>query len=131
MPIIGFDEQDFLRGKIVAPGWYLMEIKEVGEKLAANGESTNFPTEGVILQNDDDGSKDFAGVPIIWNFNSKFKSAVIAFLAAMGQEVQPNQRVDLSAASGKKVAVYVDNKTFEGRILNNVNHKYRVPTSQV
>ncbi len=131
MPVIGFDEQDFLRGKIVAPGWYLMEIKEVGEKPAANGESTNYPTEGTILQNDDDSSKDYAGVPVIWNFNSKYKSAIIAFMAAMGQELTPGMRVELKAAEGRKVAVYVENKTYEGRILNNVNHKYRVPLSQV
>ena len=125
MPIVGFDEQDFLRGKIVAPGWYLMEITSVTEKLAANGESTNYPTEGVIIKNDDDDSTDFAGVPVMWNFNSKFKSAVLAFLAALGQEVVPGQRVELEAAKGHKVAVYVDNKTYEGRILNDVKHKYR------
>jgi hypothetical protein len=127
MPIVGFDEQDFLRGKIVAPGWYLMEIGSVGEKPAANGESTNYPTEGTIIKNDDDDSTDFAGVPVMWNFNSKFKSAILAFLAAMGQEVTPGQRVQLEAAVGKKIAVYVDNKTYEGRILNDVKHKYRAP----
>jgi hypothetical protein len=129
MPIVGFDEQDFLRGKIVAPGWYLMEIGSVGEKPAANGESTNYPTEGTIIKNDDDDSTDFAGVPVMWNFNSKFKSAILAFLAAMGQEVTPGQRVQLEAAVGKKIAVYVDNKTYEGRILNDVKHKYSAPKS--
>lgn len=131
MPIVGFEQEDFLRGKIVAPGWYLMEVKEVGEKPAANGESTNFPTEARIICNDDDGSLDFAGVPIVWNFNSKFKSAILGFLAAMGQEVQPGQRVELKAAEGRKVAVYIDNKTYEGRILNNVNHQYRSPKQSV
>ncbi len=127
MPVIGFDQEDFLRGKIVAPAWYVMDIKEIGEKPAANGESTNYPCEGRIVCNDDDGSTDFAGVPVTWNFNSKYKSAVIAFLSAMGQELAPGQRVELKAAEGRKVAVYVDNKTYEGRILNNVNHQYRSP----
>lgn len=126
-PVIGFETEDFLRGKIVAPGWYLMEIMSVGEKPSSNGESTNYPTEGRIICNDDDGTTEYAGVPVMWNFNSKFKSAIIAFLAAMGQKVEPGQRVNLDAAVSHKVAVYVDNKTYEGRVLNNVNHQYRSP----
>lgn len=127
MPVVGFDEKDFLRGKIVAPAWYLMEITEVNEKLSANGESTNYPVEGTIINNDDDGSTDYAGVPIIWNFNSKARGFIIGFLQSMGQDVKPGMRVELGAAVGRRVVVYVENKTYEGRILNAVNHKYRAP----
>jgi hypothetical protein len=125
MPIIGFEDKDFLRGKLVAPAWYRMRITEVGEKLSSNGESTNYPVEGEIIRNAQDGSTDYAGVPIIWNFNSKARGFMIGFLQALGVDVKPGVRFELGAAVGKELDVYVENKTYEGRVLNTVNHKYR------
>lgn len=125
MPIVGFDEKDFLRGKIVAPAWYRMKITDVSEKLSANGESTNYPVEGEIIRNATDGSTDYTGVPVIWNFNSKAKGFMIGFFQSLGVDVKPNVRLEMSAAVGHEIDVYVENKTYEGRVLNAVNHKYR------
>ena len=125
MPIVQFDDKDFLRGKIVAPAWYVMMINEVGEKLSADGGSTNYPTEGTIIKNADDNSEQFAGVPIMWNFNSKAKGFMIGFLNSIGVEPKSGQRVEMAGAVGHVLEVYVENKTYEGRILNSVNHKYR------
>jgi hypothetical protein len=124
-PVVGFDEKDFLRGKIVQPAWYRMRIDEINEKPSANGESTNYPVEGTIIRNSQDNSEDYAGVPIFWNFNSKARGFIIGFLQALGVDVKPGQRIELSAAVGKEIDVYVENKTYEGRLLNAVNHKYR------
>lgn len=125
MPVVGFDEQDFLRGKLVQPAWYLMRIDEVGEKPSKDGGSTNYTVEGTIIKNAQDGTEEYAGVPIIWNFNSKAKGFIIGFLQSLGVDLKPGMRVELAAAVNKTLQVYVDNKTYEGRLLNNVSHKYR------
>src|SRR5689334_14116705 len=125
MPIVGFDEKDFLRGKIVAPAWYLMQIETVTEKPSADGGSTNYVCEGTIIKNAQDGTTEYAGVPIIWNFNSKAKGFMIGFLQSLGVDLKPGMRVELAAAQGKQLQVYVENKTYEGRLMNAVNHKYR------
>src|SRR5215467_13674401 len=101
MPIVGFEEKDFLRGKIVQPAWYVVEINEVGEKPSANGESTNYPVEGTIIKNADDGTGDFAGVPIYWNFNSKAKGFMIGFFESLGASLEPGKRVELNSAVGR------------------------------
>jgi hypothetical protein len=126
-PIVGFDDKDFLRGKIVTPAWYRMKIEEITEKPSADGGSTNYPVEGTIIRNADDNSEDFAGVPIIWNFNSKARGFMIGFFAALGVELKPGMRVELNGAVGKELDVFVENKIYEGRQLNAVNHKYRQP----
>lgn len=125
MPIISFGERDLLRGKVVTPGWYRVRIDSVGEKPSRDGNSTNYPVEATIIKNADNGSTEFAGVPIDYNFNSKAIGFAVGFLKSFGQEVKPNQRFDLNAAAGKELDVFIENDTYEGRIVNRVNHKYR------
>ncbi len=127
MPIITFSTRDILRGKVVIPGWYRVHIDSVGESLAKNKESTNYPVEGTILFNGDNGDKTFEGVPLDWNFNTKAIGFAVGFLAAFGLEVTPGTRFDLANSAGKDLDVFVANKEFEGRILNDVQHKYRPP----
>jgi hypothetical protein len=40
-------------------------------------------------------------------------------------------RFNLVAASGMQVDAYVENDTYEGRIKNRVNHKYRLVKPEV
>ena len=84
MPVISFSEKDLLRGKIVEPAWYRVRIDNIGEAPSKDGGSTNYPVEGVILKNADNGSEDFKGVPIEWNFNSKAIGFAVGFLQAFG-----------------------------------------------
>jgi len=127
MPIITFSEKDLLRGKPVTPAWYRMRIDNIGEALSKDQGSTNYPAEGTILYNADNGDKEFAGVPIDWNFNSKAIGFAVGFLAAFGVEVKPGTRFELKVAEGKELDVFVENDTYQGRIVNKVNHKYRTP----
>ena len=127
MPIIQFGEKDLLRGKVVLPAWYRMRIDEIGEAPSKDGGSTNYPVAGTILHNADDGSKDFSGVPIDWNFNSKAIGFAVGFLQAFGVDVKADARFDLNSAVGKELDVYVENGEYQGRIVNRVNHKYRAP----
>jgi hypothetical protein len=125
MPIVEFSEDDLKRGVIVTPAWYRMLIVEVGEKLSKDQGSTNYPVEGRIIKNAEDGSTAFAGVPITWNFNSKAMGFSRGFLSALGVAVEAHKRYDLAAAKGMEIEVFVENGTYEGRLVNRVEHKYR------
>lgn len=125
MPIISFSEKDLLRGKIVEPAWYQVRIENIGEAPSKDGGSTNYPVEGVILRNADTGDESYAGVPIEWNFNSKAIGFAVGFLQALGADVKAGARFDLNAAAGKTLDVFIENDTWQGRMKNQVNHKYR------
>lgn len=125
MPMISFSEKDLLRGKVVEPAWYRVRIDEVGEAPSKDGGSTNYPVEATILRNADNGGEEFANVPLDWNFNSKAISFARGFLESFGVELKPNQRFDLAKAKGLELDVFVENDTWQGRLINRVNHKYR------
>jgi len=125
--LISFTERELLRGKVVEPSWYRMRIESVGEAPSKDQGSTNYPVEGIIEFNADNGNKDFAGVPVSWNFNSKAMSFAVGFFESLGQKVEPGVRLDLKGAEGKSLDVYVENDTWQGRVINRVNHKYRMP----
>lgn len=131
MPTVEYGQRDLLRGKVVDPAWYRMRIESVGEALSKDQGSTNYPVEGTILFNGDTGSTQFQGVPIDWNFNSKAIGFSIGFLAAFGIEAVVGKRYDLSNAAGKILDVFVENGTYNGRVVNRVEHKYRKPKDEV
>jgi hypothetical protein len=126
MPQISFSDRDLLRGKVVEPAWYLVSIDNIGEAPSKDGGSTNYPVEGKIIKNADTGSEEFSGVPLDWNFNSKAIGFAVGFLAAFGVDVKAGQRFELANAIGKTIEVFVENGEWQGRIVNRVNHKYRV-----
>ncbi len=134
MPVVQFGERDLLRGKIVTPSWYRVRIETVGEapaKASDKGPSTNYPVEATILFDGETGDTTFANVPVDWNFNSKAIGFAVGFLQAFGVEVKPNTRFDLKSAEGREVDVFVENDTYQNRMVNRVNHKYRSPKSEV
>jgi hypothetical protein len=125
MAMVQFSQRDLLKGTVVEPNWYRMRIEGVGEKPSAAGDSTNFPVEGVIIKNADNGDEKYAGVPVDWMFNSKAIGFAVGFLTSLGVEVLPNTRFDLAKAVGMEIEVFVENDTYQGRVVNRVNHKYR------
>jgi len=120
-----FSATDLLRGTIIEPAWYRVKIESIGEKPSKDGGSTNYPVEGIVQYNSDSGDTAFAGVPLVWNFNSKAMGFAIGFLEALGIEVQPDTRYDLSKSAGEEIDVFVENGEYQGRLVNRVNHKYR------
>lgn len=134
MPVVQFSDRDLLRGKVITPGWYRVRVESVGEapaKASDKGPSTNYPVEGTVLFNGDNGSTEFANCPIDWNFNSKAIGFAVGFLKAFGVEVKPNTRFDLKSAEGRELDVYIENDTYQNRLVNRVNHKYREPRPDV
>jgi hypothetical protein len=100
-------------------------VGEAPAKASEKGPSTNYPVEGTILFNGDTGDKEFANVPLDWNFNSKAIGFAVGFLQAFGVEVKANTRFDLKSAEGRELDVFVENDVYQNRQVNRVNHKYR------
>jgi hypothetical protein len=134
MAVVQFGQRDLLRGKLVTPAWYRVRIETVGEapaKASEKGPSTNYPVEGTILFNGDNGDVEFAGVPLDWNFNSKAIGFAVGYLQAFGVDVKAGTRFDLKSSEGRELDIFVENDTWQGRMINRVNHKYRVPRPDV
>jgi len=131
MPIIEFTAKDLLRTRILPPAWYRVLIERTAEKLSKNGDSTNWLLEGTIQFNADNGDKEFAGVPTpYWGFNSKVKDYFMpGFFAALGNppDAKNGSRFELNNVVGKELDVFIENDTYEGRLVNRINHKYRQP----
>jgi len=125
MPVVQFGDRDIMRGVIVDPAWYRVRIESVGEAPSKDGGSINYPVVGTILGNADNGDEKFSGVPLDWNFNSKAIGFAVGFLAAFGVDVEKDKRYDLNSAVGKEIDIFVENDTWQGRMVNRVNHKYR------
>lgn len=129
MPVaVRFSAKDLLRGKVVEPAWYRCKIDSVGEapaKESGKGPSTNYPVECTIIRNADNGDATFANVPIDFNFNSKAMGFAIGFLSALGVEIKADTPIDLQAAEGMEIDIYIENDTYNQRVINKVNHKYR------
>lgn len=132
MPTISFSDKDIKMGKVVDPAWYRVRIDDVGEKPSADGGSTNYPMDATVICNGDTGSQEFAGVPIRWNFNSKAIGLARGFIEIVADSVvEAGKNYELAGAKNAVLDVYVDNKIYEGRMLNNVPHKYRKPKPDV
>lgn len=134
MAVIQFGQRDLMRGKIITPGWYRVRIESVGEapaKQSEKGPSTNYPVEATVLFNGDNGDVEFAGVPLDWNFNSQAIGFAVGYLQSFGVDVQAGTRFDLASSAGRETDVYVDNDTYQNRLVNRVNHKYRTPRPEV
>jgi hypothetical protein len=131
---VSFSDRDLLRGTIITPGWYRVRIETLGEapaKASEKGPSTNYPVDGTILFNGDTGETSFTGIPISWNFNSKAMGFSVGYLEALGVEVKTGVRYDLKSSEGKELDVYIENDSWQNRLVNRVNHKYRKPRPDV
>ena len=128
MPLVEFTESDLLRSKVVTPAWYRLQLGLVSEWTSSkDGQSNNCTVEGIVVTNADNGDNEFAGVPVTLQFNDKPKARgfIEGFLRALGVDVAAG-RYDLAAANGKMVDAFIENETYEGRIRNRCNHKYRI-----
>jgi hypothetical protein len=106
MPIrMNITPKDVKAQKIVRPGWYASEIKEVSQGISADKESTNTRVDIEGL----DG--DAAGVPVPTWFSEKFPQGAIAFVKATGGRVTEEEGIDpeydFEAQVGKKVMAHI------------------------
>jgi hypothetical protein len=128
MPQIDFSDDELKRGTVIQPAWYLIQLGPFVESMNKNGDAMNYIfQDSKIIKEADSGDTKFAGVPLRILFSGKptAKGFLKGFLEAMGQEVKPGVRFELSAFAGKFIEVLVENEMYEGRMVNRVNHKYR------
>lgn len=124
--MIDFTDDDLLRSKVLNPGWYLLELGDYEESLSQAGDSTNMVfKDSKVIRNAEDGSTDFAGVPVRVSFNTKAKGFVVGFLRAFGIEVKKGERYDLGAMSGKQIIAFIGNREYQGNMQNNVEGKFK------
>ena len=127
MPLVEFSDRDLRRGTVVEPAWYRVKIEEIDAEgsLSKDGKSTNYVAEATILFNGDTGDTTFTGVPITWNFNSKAMGFTRGLFESVGLTLEAHKRYRLEACAGREVDMFIGNKPYQGRILNEVNHQYR------
>lgn len=128
--VFSLSKKDTMGGKVYEPSWYRVRIDEVNTAPSKNVEkpSTNITYSGTILFDADSGDKKYAEHPLTWMFNSRALGFTKGFLIALGvpeADINENARFDFKAALGKEIDIMVENDTYEGRLVNRVNHKYR------
>src|SRR5688572_22344954 len=121
---VTFTDEDLARGTLVTPAWYRVAINSVTQKPSKDGGSTNFIMDGKIICNADDGSTEFSGVPLRWNFNSKAPGFMQGLFKALmnTDKLKAGERYDLESAQGKEVDVFVENGEYNGNLNNRINH---------
>lgn len=142
--ILEFSESDLQQSVVLPPDWYRVDIEEAEDKISSKGDSTNTWLKGKILFNSNTGQTEYEkgvdlnGNPIIqkiaglptpfpWLFNSKGAFAAVGFAQALGMEVKPGSKLNLLAAKGKQVDMFIENVVYEGVLKNSVSGKYRAP----
>ena len=112
-----FNQDDINRGKLVEPGlWYNVEVVKVYEDTCQiKGESVG--RTNVDLQITDGN---FKGAMLYVNFNEKYPSYMIPFLAAFGVEVKPDTDYDPESTVGRKLRVFVNHREWNNKFYNDV-----------
>jgi hypothetical protein len=118
MALLTISETDVLRGTILTPGWYKVNIQEVDEKPSRGDGSIFWKMNSIIT----DG--EHKGVPITFGFSEKAPSFAIPFVEAItGAPASPGD-IDLTKAQGKNLEVYVTNGLWNDKPTNEVK-QYR------
>jgi hypothetical protein len=119
MPVVRFSQEDFLRGKVIRPGWYHAVIKAVNTKPAKTDGSTNYIPQMKIVE-----PGDYFGIPVDDNFSEKALGiSAPRFVRACNGGVEPkaDENYELANGVGKVVKVQISNSLFNGRVKNDVN----------
>lgn len=117
MPKIVLTKEDLLRGTVLKPGWYPVEIMDVTESQAQSDGSLNITIEMKV------SSGESAGVPLYRLFNEKGFGFARRFLEALNAKIDPNkesQEFELANTKGKKLEAYVKNELWDGLMRNRV-----------
>ena len=129
MTMVSFSDSDLLRNKIVEPAWYLLDIHAHRTwSPTKDGQSNNCHIECTIMKNADNGADDFVGVPIEFSstISLRLRDSLKDSCVALVWTSSANARYTLESAVGKKIEAFIENDTYNGRLINRCNHKYRM-----
>lgn len=120
MARVTLSQQDILRSKLVAPGWYPLLVKSHSEEAAGTDGSALYVYELII----EDGA--FKGVPIRFQVSEKALGMGIEFWEASGVPVTPGVAIETDKAVGKKVEGFIQRGEYKGK-GNNQAVSFRKP----
>jgi len=112
---ISLTREDVLAGKVVKPGWYNVQIKDVEPKPSKTDQSTNYWFTFIIQ---DEGP--FKGVPIRKNFSEKWLAPMGGLISAVTGKQFDGGEVDLEAMAGKTILIKTINKEYNGSMQNDI-----------
>jgi hypothetical protein len=105
MPTIRFSREDINSRKQLPPNWYKMELREVTEETAKDGQSTNWVCKFIVTEAKD---PDAVGTVIRHWFNEKAMGRVIDFLRCfLGGDVEEGASYELNDVIGQPVLGFV------------------------
>jgi hypothetical protein len=123
MALFDITAEDVARGTLLAPGWYIVEVKDVKDDVTKKGESCVKVTL-TALDGKDDAGEDAPSVPLYTQFMPMYPSFVINFLNALGANIgktgKANLEVSNATCQGKKLKVYVKRSEYNGQFKNEV-----------
>lgn len=112
-----FSQGDLDRTKPMVPGWYPAKVSKIEKKPAKDG-SMNANVHFAFTGSDATGRTRFK------SFNEKDNAKVFAipFFKACnnGKDLAPGQSYNIFATEGKELEVYVKNREYEGRIIDEI-----------
>lgn len=110
-----FSEEDILRGTLVKPTWYPVEISEVNDITASTGVGGSEITVKIL-----DGQ--FKGVPVNIRYYENAPGFSKNFVSALGATVKAGLEVNFdSKLVGKRLEAYIKNsKSNKGNDFNEI-----------
>lgn len=117
MAKLNITPQDHLKGKVIPPGIYKVEVKNVEESASKTDQSQNWNVEFKILEGD------YVGVPLYKTFNEKGAGFAIPFVESCGGKIDPTKpfELDFNKAIGSKLRVVVKNALYQGNMKNQID----------
>lgn len=116
MARVTFSNEDILRSKLVAPGWYPMLVKSFEQQQAGTDGSDLY----VFTLEIQSPGNPFNGVPLRNQISEKALGMGIEFLEGCGYEVKPGVALELDKVVGKKVEGFVQRGEYKGKPNNQV-----------
>jgi len=118
MALLSISETDVLRGTILTPGWYTVNIQEVEERPSRGDGSIFWKMSSIITEGEQ------KGVPVTFGFSEKAPSFAIPFVEAISGQPASAGDVDLNNAQGKNLEIYITNGLYNDKPTNEVK-QYR------
>ena len=111
---VTYSQDDILRSKIVAPGWYPVLVKSYSlEQAGTDGSDLH-----VFSITIDAPGNPFNLVPIRYQISEKASGMGIEFMEACGNEIKAGVTLEYDKQVGKKIDGFVQRGEYKGRPNN-------------
>jgi len=117
MPTLRFDNEDFLRSKVLVPKGYHCLVKSITTQAAKKDQSAVYVINLKVVE-----PGQYYGVPLAEFISEKAQGAGIPFIRACngGKDPDPGVNYELNNGVGKILKVQVVNGLYNGKVQNQV-----------